>query len=44
MKFNRIRKRKKPNYVRSILLIIALLIVIYLWLNADGISEKFFGK
>jgi len=44
MEFNRIRKRKKPNYSKSILLIIVLLIVIYLWLNADGIMERFFGE
>ncbi len=44
MEFNRIRKRKKPNYIRSILLIIVLLLVIYFWLNADGIIERFFGK
>jgi len=44
MNFNRIRKRKKPNYVKSIIYILLLLIVIYLWLNAEGIIERFFGR
>ena len=42
MEFNRIRKRKKPSYTRSLLYIIVLLIVIYFWLNADDFMQKFF--
>ena len=44
MEFNKIRKRKRPNYIRAIIYIIILLIIIYLWLNADVITENLFGK
>jgi len=43
MSFSQNRKRKRPNYKRSILLIIILLLVIYFWLNADGIADYFFN-
>lgn len=44
MEFRRIRKRKKPNYIRAIILIVLLLIIIYIMSHAEGISERFFGK
>jgi hypothetical protein len=43
MEFREYKPRKKPNYKRSLFLIILLLVVIYFWLNADDISQMFFG-
>ena len=44
MEFRRIKKRRKPNYEKALLLIIVLLLFIYLWLNAEGLTERFFGE
>ncbi len=44
MEFRRLKKRRKPNYGKSILFIILLLLAIYLWLNAEGLMELYFGK
>lgn len=40
MKFRRIRARKKSNPKRGIVLIILLIIVVYLWMNAESIVTK----
>lgn len=44
MKFRRMRPRKQPNQKRAMLLIIALLLVILLWLNADSLVARLFNK
>ena len=44
MEFRQIRKRKKPNYKRALILIIVLLALIYFWLHAEDIMERFFTK
>jgi len=44
MDFKRLRKPKKPNYIRSIIYILLLFLVIYLWMNAQGIIEQYFGR
>jgi len=40
---NRFKKRKKTNYKRGILLVILLLVIIYLWFNAESIVNALFG-
>lgn len=40
MKFRRLRERKKAKPQRGILLVILLIIIIYLWMNAEGIAAK----
>lgn len=40
---HRFKKRKKPNYKRGIVLAILLLIIIYLWFNAESIINALFG-
>jgi nitrate/TMAO reductase-like tetraheme cytochrome c subunit len=42
MEFNRIKKRKKPNKSKLILLLIVLIGIIYFWLNANRLMEFFF--
>ncbi|NIJ46564.1 hypothetical protein FHR24_003053 [Wenyingzhuangia heitensis] len=37
-------KRKKPNRLRVILLVVVLFVVLYLLKNADGLVSQFFGK
>lgn len=44
MKFKRLQQRKKPNYKRAILLVLILLLVIYLWINAEDIITHYFNK
>ena len=44
MEFRRLKKRRKPNYGKALLLIIVLLLFIYLWLHAEGMLEQYFGK
>ena len=39
---NRFKKRKKPNYKRAIILVVALVVIIYLWFNAEAIITNFF--
>ena len=43
MKFRRIRDRKRSNHKRGILLVILLIIIVYLWMNAEGIVTKIFS-
>lgn len=43
MKKKRFKKRKKPNYIRGLMLVILLLIILYLWMNAEGLITSFFG-
>jgi hypothetical protein len=43
MKFKRLKKRREPNIKRGIILVILLMIVIYLWMNAEGIIRNIFG-
>ncbi len=38
------KKRKRPNYKRSLILIVVLLVVIYFWLHADSLIAQFFTK
>lgn len=40
---HRFKKRKKPNYKRGIVLAILLLVIIYLWMNVESITNAFFG-
>lgn len=40
---HRFKKRKKPNYKRGVVLVILLLIIIYLWFNAESIINAFFS-
>ncbi len=40
---NRFKKRKKPNYKRGVVLAILLLVIIYLWINAESIINALFG-
>ena len=42
MKSQRFKKRKKPNYKRGFLLILLLLIILYLWFNAEGFINALF--
>jgi len=39
----RFKKAKKPNYKRGIVLAILLLVIIYLWMNIESITNMFFG-
>ena len=41
---NRFKKRKKPNYKRGIVLVLALFLILYLWLNAETIVTALFEK
>lgn len=43
-KLSRFNRRKKANYKKSLLLIIVLLAVIYLYRNADTIFKALFGE
>jgi len=44
MEFNKIRKQKKPNYTRAIILILLLLLAIYLWFNTEDLTKQLFSK
>ncbi len=44
MEKTRFKRRKKTNYKRGIILVIALFIVIYLWYNAESLLELIFKK
>ncbi|WP_255552859.1 hypothetical protein [Aureivirga sp. CE67] len=44
MKFGRMNQRKKPNNKKLVLLLVLLAIIIYLFLNAYGLTKAFFGK
>ncbi|SDW50146.1 hypothetical protein SAMN05444411_101868 [Lutibacter oricola] len=44
MEFKRIRKRKKPNYKRGFILVLALFLILYLWFNAEDFIAGFLGK
>jgi len=39
----RFKKAKKPNYKRGIVLAILLLVIIYLWMNIESITNVIFG-
>lgn len=43
MEFQRFRKKRKPNKKRGFMLAIALLVIIYLWMNADKFITSLFG-
>lgn len=43
-KFGRFKKRKKANYKRALVFIILLLIVIYLYVNADTLFQGWLGE
>lgn len=43
MKYKRFRNRKRTNYKRGIILVILLLIILYLWLNAENLITNLFG-
>lgn len=38
----RFKKRKKPNYKRGFFLVILLVIILYLWMNAEGFITNLF--
>lgn len=42
MKQQRFKKRKKPNYKKGLFLVTLLLIILYLWMNAEKILTIFF--
>jgi len=42
METQRFKKRKKSNYKRAIFLLVLLVVVIYLWFNAEGILTNLF--
>ncbi|HKJ06891.1 MAG TPA: hypothetical protein VJ970_05445 [Flavobacteriaceae bacterium] len=42
MALKRFKKQKRPNYKRSIILIVLLLIIIYVWFNAEALLTPFF--
>lgn len=44
MNFRTIRKRKKPNFKRGFILILLLVVILYLWFNAEDFITAFFGK
>jgi len=41
---NRFKKRKRPNYKRGIILVLALFVILYLWLNAENFITGLFEK
>lgn len=43
MKQQRFKKRKKPNYKRGLILVLFLAVILYLWMNAEGLITSFFG-
>jgi hypothetical protein len=43
MEFQRFRKKRQPNKKRGFMLAIALLVIIYLWMNADKFITSLFG-
>jgi len=43
MEQQRFKKRKKPNYKRGLFLVLLLVIILYLWMNADGLITSFLG-
>ena len=42
MKQQRFKKRKKPNYKKGLFLVTILLVILYLWMNAEGFITAFF--
>ncbi|WKD85940.1 hypothetical protein KCTC32516_01289 [Polaribacter huanghezhanensis] len=40
LEFRRLRGRKRSNPKRGIVFIILLIIIVYLWMNADAIISK----
>ena len=40
MEFNRFKKRKKPNKNKLIFLLVALLVILYIWMNASNLIEN----
>lgn len=42
MEQQRFKKRKKPNYKRGLLLVLLLVIILYLWMNAEGFIANLF--
>lgn len=43
MKFDRNKQRKKANPKRGLILVLALFLIIYIFLNMEGIFERIFG-
>ncbi len=43
MEFKRFNKRKKPNFIRGIILVLLLFIIVYLWMHAEQFIEMFFS-
>jgi len=43
MEQQRFKKRKKPNFKRGFILVILLVVILYLWINAEGLITSFFG-
>jgi len=43
MEQQRFKKRKKPNYKRGLILVVLLFVIIYVWLNAEGIISNLFN-
>jgi len=42
MEQQRFKKRKKPNFKRGFLLVLLLVIILYMWMNAEGFITTLF--
>lgn len=42
MKFRKFKERRKANPKRGIFLVILLIIIVYLWMNTEGIISSIF--
>jgi cell division protein FtsB len=43
MEFKKFNKRKKPNFIRGIVLVLLLFIIVYLWMHAEQLVEMLFS-
>ena len=44
MNFQRFKKKKQPNNKRGIILVLVLMLIIYLWINAESLIAALFTK
>jgi hypothetical protein len=40
IRFRRIRGRKKPNSKRGVIFVVLLIILVYIWMDAESILSK----
>jgi len=43
-KISRFKRRKKANYKKALILIVLLVVLIYLYINADTLAHRLFGE